>query len=157
LIEYGIGVSTSTGTTTTTSIPIIYRFDNNLTTSTMENLNLPLTEDNLIGTGLSIVGYDYNKQATTSQKNKERLFVSWYGCLAKVCLVLWNDLITINTGNAKIDHPELKYFFMTLHWLYCYPKLKTIATTFQLHEDTVGKYVWQYSEAVEALKNIKVS
>jgi hypothetical protein len=123
----------------------------------MEFAYVPLTEANFIETGLQIVGYGNNKQARSSQKKKEELFISWYGCLAKVCVVLWNDLTTIDIGSAKIENPEVKYFLMTLHWMYCYSKLKTIATIFQLHEDTVGKYVWLYSEAIAALKDIKVN
>jgi hypothetical protein len=123
----------------------------------MDPVHVPLTDTNVLETGLRIVGYGYNKQATSSLKTKEELFMNWYGSLAKVCLALWNDLTTIDIGYFKIDNPELKYFLMTLHWLYCYPKLKTIATTFQLHPDTVGKYVWIYSQAIEALKNLKVT
>ena len=123
----------------------------------MEFAYVPLTEASFVQTGLQLVGYGNNKQATSSQKKKEELFLSWYGCLAKVCVVLWNDITTIDIGTAKIENPEVKYFLMTLHWLDSYSKLKTIATIFQLHEDTVGKYVWLYSEAIAALKEIKVN
>jgi hypothetical protein len=65
----------------------------------MEFAYVSLMEANVIKTGLQIVGYGNNKLERSSQKKKEEFFISWYGCVAKVSVVLWNDS-TIDIGSV---------------------------------------------------------
>jgi hypothetical protein len=117
----------------------------------MANIIVPLTENNILSTGLQIIGC-----TLSSEKRRQEIFVSWYGSMPKACCALWNDITTADLGAARIEKPELKYLLMTLHWLYSYNKLKAIGTVFRMHEDTVGKTVWKYAMTIEALKEIKV-
>jgi hypothetical protein len=123
----------------------------------MEILPMPISEANMLTTGLRLVGFSDGKQITTSLKKKEEVFVSWFGSLPKRCCALWHNMTTIRIENeAILDKPELKYLLMTLYWLFCYNKLMIIASIFHLHEDTVGKWVWIYATALQKLKDHKV-
>ena len=60
-------------------------------------------------------------------------------------------------GNVEASNADIEGIFSGQLKVEKTLTVKTIATIFQLHEDTVGKYVWLYSEAIAALKEIKVN
>lgn len=118
---------------------------------------IPLSEASMLRIGLQLIGWDERRQAKVAVATNVDRFCSWFGPPPRACCALWHDLQTIDTGNDRLENPDLKYFLMTLHWLRVYNTLKIIGTVFKIHEDTVGKWVWLYAKAIQAFKSRKVS
>jgi hypothetical protein len=65
--------------------------------------------------GLSLVGFDFDRQAKAGVELNAERFTAHYGCSPIVCANIWADLLS----QGDITRPT-KGFFICLHFLKCY-------------------------------------
>jgi hypothetical protein len=67
--------------------------------------------------GLQFAGHSFTKASYDKATRRDvRRFTSAYGLAPKAELSMFNDLHALKTGGARIRKPNIKHFFMTLHW-----------------------------------------
>jgi hypothetical protein len=124
---------------------------------------MEINEHQMLEIGLRQLGRSEYQIRLDSEKAKHDRFKTAYGASSKVCCLIYQDIKSIKTltltltGDAKKElKPKAYLFLMTLHWLKRYPVEAMMSTTFSMNEDTVRKWVWLYSAAIQALKPHKV-
>jgi len=70
---------------------------------------------------------------------------------------IFHDLQTTMIEAACIDKPNLVYFLMTLNWMKTYKTEEEISGMFNVIEKTARKWIWIFTNAIQALKESKVS
>jgi hypothetical protein len=119
----------------------------------MAGLNiLPLTMRNA---GIKLfrrVGF----RPDASEETKEDCFRFLFGSSSANCARIWNDLVADENGN-DFKKSTIVYFLLTVRWLKVYPTLPSLSAASGLSLDTIRKWVWKISRAIEALKPKKVS
>jgi hypothetical protein len=120
----------------------------------MERNNSPA--DRLLDTGLKIAGYTGEQIAKVCNETNLERFRTFYGTSPQPASMLWEDLKTVDTGEAKIEKLDVMYFLMTIYWMRTYQTLRAIATVFKIHRETVAIWVWKYVEAIKSLRHLKV-
>ena len=115
-----------------------------------------IEEQVMLTLGLNFVGYTpyrtRNHSATTNNNHFERAF----GSSSKNCCSIFYDLQVLDIGEATIAKPKVSHFLLSLYWLKKYPTEEDSAGLSGLDADTVRKWVWKYSTAIQALKTYKV-
>jgi hypothetical protein len=104
--------------------------------------------------GLEFVGFDTRRQKC-HKTNLER-FVTHFGASPETHSLIFSDLQRTDIPEARILKPDPLSLPIETHWLKTYPKEAQIAGTFKVDEKTVRKRVWNYVQAIAALKGIKV-
>ena len=104
--------------------------------------------------GLQFVGFDKRRQKC-HKTNLER-FVSHFGASPEAHSLIFNDLQRTDIPEARTLKPDPLSLLIATHWLKTYPKEAQIAGTFKVDEKTARKRVWDYVQAIAALKGIKV-
>jgi hypothetical protein len=111
----------------------------------------------MLTVGLNFIGFPPGRSINHSEKTNLGHFQSAYGIEPNVCSIIFRDIQQYDLGQSTINKPKVSYFLMTLYWLKRYPVESISAGIFGYHEDTVRKWVWTYSRAIQALKPYKVS
>jgi DDE superfamily endonuclease len=116
-----------------------------------------LEEMSFLSYGLKKAGFKWNRMSVSDATKKDlNRFHSCYGVGPKACKDVWEDLQTIANDEVSISDPKLKYFFLALAWLEQYQTNTVMAGNWKVDEDTVRKYAWKYTHALQVLMREKV-
>eukprot|EP00977_Amphora_coffeiformis_P014191 scaffold3912_cov136-Amphora_coffeaeformis.AAC.5 len=116
---------------------------------------LILTENEVQEKGLALVGSIALSQRPLSASTKERRFKAHFGSKAMVVAILWETLQLTSIADAVIKDPkesDFKHYLMTLYFMQNYPTEETLASRFNLHEQTARKWTRYYIKKISALK-----
>ena len=105
-----------------------------------------LSASEILKIGLGKTGYnDVFQGRVRDEKNEER-FRSIFGSSQYVVAAIWKDLQTTEIPEAKVigNGSNLHYFFMSLHFLKCYPTENVLSGTFQVCNRIVGDMAWVF-------------
>ena len=117
-----------------------------------------IAPDEMLRRGLSLAGYDFQRQQRVTRASNVSRFKSCYGSWPIVYVAMLEDMQT-TTIRAAYVHPKdlvLENFLMALHFLYCYPTGKQQEKEFKICANTARKWSWVYARKIQALKQIKV-
>jgi hypothetical protein len=107
--------------------------------------------------GLNCIGFGPERTARHSETTKLNHFESAFGINPNVCSIIFHEIQIRDIRQKQIRKPKVPYFLLALYWLMRYPVEKVSSGLFGYHEDTIRKWVWKYCEAIQALKQYKVS
>lgn len=119
-----------------------------------------LTPDEILRTGLILVGWDGYRQDRAQRETNLKRFRSAYGSDPIVYARIWEDLQTTDVSKARINAEAAKnfnYFLMALHFLKCYNTETQQSGTFGYCENTVREWNWFFVRKIAKLKKQKVS
>jgi hypothetical protein len=112
-----------------------------------------LNEQQMLQFGLEIAGF-----RLTTPKTDLRRFRDLYGGDPGVTASVFQDIQTLEIGEAKIKKVCLVYFLMALYYVRGYGVENRVMTVFGLKcTKLFRKHVWGYLTAIQALKAHKVS
>ena len=126
-------------------IDTVITFSNNLTT-----MVLYLSSSEFLLLGLDLSGFDEQRNKRTCAATNFRRFHSSFGASPQSCSNIFSDLQTIS--EHVINKPNPVYFMMALSWLSIYSVEEEMAGAFKIVEETVRKWIWEYTHAIQALK-----
>ena len=106
--------------------------------------------------GLNFLGFNPARTEKHAAKTNKNHFERAFGANAEACCTIFHDLQVLDIGSAAIPKPKLDHFLLALHWLRRYPTEEANSGMSGLHEDTLRKWAWKYSTAIQALKAHKV-
>lgn len=113
-----------------------------------------ISEEQMLKLGLEIAGFKPTGRPETSL----RRFRELYGGNPKGTAAVFIDLQTINIGEAKINKICVFYFLMALYYARGYGVESRVMVVFGLScTKSFRNHVWQYLEAIQALKAEKVN
>jgi hypothetical protein len=113
-----------------------------------------VTEEIMLETGLEILGF----WPTNSPTLARRRFRDLYGGNPKSAAQIYNELQTVDIGNAKIEKINLRYYLMTRYFARGYEVENRVMSKFGIKcNKTFEKHIAAYFIAVQALKAKKVS
>jgi hypothetical protein len=118
---------------------------------------LHLTAAEFLQLGLFLAGFDEGRQQRTRAKTNLRRFHGHYGVSPETCAAVFRDLQTAAIPAARIYRPNPAYLMMALDWLKTYKTEEQSAGHYNILEKTARKWIWQYTRAIQALKEEKVS
>lgn len=112
------------------------------------------TEDQILVIGLGYLNYSEHQVWKVKRETSNDRFRSAYGANPHVYAKLWEDLQSTDIPGARLDAGErnIKYFFMTLHFLTKYDTEYDSEAIFQMSDNYVRRYKWLYIEKIRALK-----
>jgi len=117
---------------------------------------LHLSASQFLKLGLETVGFDAQRQSRTrKEKNLDR-FRGNFGMGPAACSAAFDDLQTIDIGDARIAKPNSVYFLISINWLAVYMKEAEMAGHFGLDDNTLRTHIKKYVEALVALKEHKI-
>jgi hypothetical protein len=116
-----------------------------------------VNEDDMLAVGLNCIGFRPERTANHNTTTNQKHFEGAYGLDPNTCCVVFLELQVRDIGPSTIRKPKLPHFLLTLHWLKRCPVEQMSSGLFGYHEDTVRKWVWKYSQAIQALKPYKVN
>mgnify|MGYP005846334489 CR=1 FL=1 len=119
------------------------------------------TEGEVSFHGLQKVGYDQAKQAKVKEPTRLRRFKKHFGASPKVVGLVWEELQTTDNALAKLAPDEntqkhFDLFLMCFFYLKTYPIEETLASRFQIHEQTARKWIRHFVNKIAELHNEKV-
>jgi len=126
----------------------------NLLNMAAANIDVPLDASGFLELGLKLVGFNPTKG---SEKKRRQRYLAFFGTTPEACNAIFSDLQTTDIEEASVTEPKSKYFLMAMHWLKAYNTEELIAALFNVHEDTVRKWVWFYTVKIQHLKKAKIS
>jgi len=115
----------------------------------------PITAATILQQGLIFSGIPWDRQR--SEKIKRHRFNQRYGGSPEGAAACFNDLRTTNVAAARINNPNLRWFFVALNWLNECPLEGNGAGLFKGDEKTLRKHKWRYVHAIAALQGQKAS
>lgn len=110
-----------------------------------------INEDDMLQLGLEFAGFSNKACRDTTIKN----FRGCYGIDPCTSSKVFHDIQSPHI-NAKITAPNPLYFFMTLYWISGYATVTRLCGLFNVHRETLNKYVWKYLQSIQSLKPLKV-
>jgi len=117
------------------------------------------TPDEVMETGLKIMGFSHEKQAERSHGVNWDEFKSHFGSAPAVLAAQWHDLCTTNVLGAQLPVKDtgekgLKLFLMAHYFLWTYPKNRfTLASRFGVCDKRAsGASLWTWVSQIAALK-----
>ena len=118
----------------------------------MENLALESFEDSVLSYGLDRAGFrQYGIQKTNKESQMERFF---YGVSHRTCAASFEALRESRKDAGKDSH--LLHFLVTMFWFKAYVTESVLAGVFQITENTVRTWIWEYTRSLQSLKSSKV-
>jgi len=115
----------------------------------------PITAATILQQGLIFSGIPWNQQR--SEKIKRHRFNQRYGGSPEGAAACFNDLRTTNVAAARINNPNLRWFFVALNWLNECPLEGNGAGLFKGDEKTLRKHKWRCVHAIAALQGQEAS
>jgi hypothetical protein len=116
---------------------------------------LKVSTNDFLLLGLHLVGF--LTCGSTCAATNIRRFRAAFGTTPESCSKIFIDLQTFApAANIAIKKHNASYFLMTLNWLRSYMVEETLAGLYNLSEKTVRKWIWDYTIAIQALKEQKV-
>jgi hypothetical protein len=121
-------------------------------------MNGQLTQKDVMISGLALAGFVLRGQKAEMSDTNVKRFKSLYGSQPIVVLKVWLDLMTTNIAEARVDgnDADIKIFFLSLHFLRCYPTEAIMAGRLKVPEKKERKWVWFFIKKIQALKVLKV-
>lgn len=127
---------------------------------------LLLSPDEVLQRGLDLAGFNARRQANVNHKKNLSRFRTHYASDPSIYAILLVKLQETENDAARVSFdPEedkrvkrigadglLKYFFMAIHFLACYPKEEEAEATFGCSNRTWRKWVWEIVEKIALLK-----
>lgn len=114
------------------------------------------TTEQFLNFGLSLTGFGDPRIARMSSKPKLTRFRDAYGTWPIVCSKIFDDIQTTNIDAARIEEPRHDYFLIALSWLKNYETESSMASRYDLDEQTIRIYVKKYVSAIRELKASKI-
>lgn len=105
-----------------------------------------LSSDRMLFLGLSLVGFDHDRQKVSDTWNTRR-FRAFYGVGDQALTCLYNNLA---------PKPDLEKFLMTVSWMKLYETEHVLSGRWGIHENTIRPILKKNSEAIQRLKETKV-
>jgi hypothetical protein len=117
-----------------------------------------LTVDDMLRIGLDLAGFHISRQEQVQRGTNIRRFQSHYGSSPLVCTTIWEDLLTTDIPEARIDPMPgaIDKFFLSLYFLKVYASEEKLAGCSKMCEKGARKWVWFFLAKVQALKANKV-
>jgi hypothetical protein len=117
-----------------------------------------LTADEILKTGLKLVGYKKGRIGRAKKTANVDRFVGHFGSIPCVCASICEDLQTTNVKEARVPvkHLHFEYFLMAMHHLKRYPTEVEREGIFDISLKWGQAKVWYYVEKVQALKAQKI-
>lgn len=111
------------------------------------------TVDEMLVVGLGYQKYAEHQVWKVKRETSNERFRKAYGADPHVYAQLWEDIQTTDTPEARLDPADrnIKYFFMTLHFLKKYDTEEDSASMFRMNDNYVRKYKWLYIDKIRAL------
>jgi hypothetical protein len=94
--------------------------------------------------------------AVAKQEKQVKDFRKFYGIDPKACSTIFTDIQSNRTGPHRIKKANPYKLLMTLEWLRTYKTEFELGTIFFLSESSVSTALWQYTHALQALKEHKI-
>jgi hypothetical protein len=113
--------------------------------------------NDMLTIGLDCIGFPPERAANHNATTNMTHFTSAFGVEPQIASIIFNEIQVRDIGVNAINKPKVRYFLLGLYWLKRYPIEQISAGVFGYHEDTIRKWVWRYSQAIQALKPYKVS
>ena len=120
-------------------------------------MELFLSAADILELGLHFAGFEQHRCQRTCMTTNLRRFRGHFGVGPEAFSAIFADLQTTNIVEARIDKPNPSHFFMAMNWLRAYKIEEQLAGGSKVTEKTARKWIWKYTEAVQALKAAKVS
>jgi len=117
-----------------------------------------LTPDAFLLLGLEMAGFDEQRRARRSMHSLIDSFTKWYGSNHIVVAKIWEDLLTTDNPQARIDKSmvNVEGFLISLHFLRKYPTEDDQEGIFGVCKKTARKWSWYYAGKIQALKTEKI-
>lgn len=114
------------------------------------------TQDEVLARGLQLVGYDADEQARVEEKTRVHRYKGHFAEPPICHSILWAELQETDIDKARLaqDQRTDKYFdmfMMAMYYLKTYSLELTVASRFDVHVQTVRKYVKLFVEKIAAL------
>ena len=108
--------------------------------------------------GLDLLGIEEKRRLRCRRSMLMAWFKSHYGSSALVLCAVWEDLVTTDLPDARIDPTKarLDYFLMANYYLRLYPTEMVFGVTFNKTEKTVRLWAWYFCSKIAALKDLKI-
>lgn len=109
-----------------------------------------LTPDKILFHGLVYAGFPEKRQKSVRRKKNLSRFRSHYSADPVVYSVLWEMLQSTDSDDARISFEKvgvkqtLEYFFMTIHYLSCYPTENEGESKYFKCDRTIRNWLWNY-------------
>jgi hypothetical protein len=117
---------------------------------------LSFSDADIMRLGLKYMGFK-NERQNGNHKHNLRRFRAAYGTSPSSCAAILEDLQNIEMmGLLVIQKPLAIHLLMTLEWFKHYPSEPLLAGKYGIHEETVRRYLFAYSDAIQHLKKKKV-
>lgn len=117
-----------------------------------------LDQDFILEWGLEWANYNEQRRSRVKWETNISRFRSHYGLEPLSCACVWEDLQTTAIAEARVERKylDLKYFLMSLKWLYRYYTDEELSGVFEVCISTVAKWKWFSIGKIAALKGLKV-
>ena len=116
------------------------------------------TPDEMLRMGLEVAGFDDLRRQKVNRATSVTRFKSYYGSTPLVCAVIWEDLVTAEIPEARIEPGTApSKFFLGMYFLKDYRTEEKLAGGFKTCEKTARKWAWYFARKIQALKAKKVS
>jgi DDE superfamily endonuclease len=124
-----------------------------------------LTPDEVLKRGLKLVGFTDTQIGRVKEKKNQSRFRTHYGAHPLVYAVLLTRLQETTDENARLEFDTtsrkgrllvdqtLKYLFMAIHFLSCYPTEEQAEAIFTVCDKTYRYWVWHIVEKIALLKD----
>lgn len=122
-----------------------------MTTPALQLLNA----DEILKIGLSIFGTEPSQTTTACRETCLVRFRSLYGSNPIVYSEMWEafQTSTVEAAQIAVKQLVLKYFFMTLYFLKCYPREHELSVLFRVDEKTARRWIKFYTVKIQGLKH----
>jgi hypothetical protein len=125
---------------------------------TQHQMVLYYTPDEMLRMGLEVVGFNDLRRQKVNRATSVTRFKSYYGSTPPVCAVIWEDLVTAEIPEARIEPGTApSKFFLGMYFLKDYRTEEKLAGGFKTCEKTARKWAWYFAHKIQALKAKKVS
>lgn len=115
------------------------------------------TVDQVMRIGLDWAGFDACRRERVIRATNIKRFQSHFGCSPLVCAVIWEDLLTTEIQEARINPATtLDKMFLALYLLNVYTTEEKLAGCSKLCETTARKWAWFIASRIQALKAKKI-
>ena len=116
-----------------------------------------LPADAFLKLGLVQNGWAHRTIDRTCSKTNEKRFKGVYYACPKSVEDIYVAIQSPDLGNKRISRPRPAHLLHALRFLKMYETQEQMAGPAKCTEKTVGTRVWKYIEAIQALKEVKVS
>lgn len=116
-----------------------------------------LTADDFLRIGLDWAGFNAFRQENVNEATNIQRFKSHFGSSPIVYANVWEDLLTTEVDEARINpRSKVENFFLSLYFLNVYPTEEKLAGLSKTCETSARKWAWFFARKVQALKVKKV-